>query len=94
MAQIKLENGFLNYTIEETEITIDMIKAYQHGQGTGTELIYKIKEIAKQHNLPIGLYAEPQDVTITEEGLKSFYFANGFELDSNDTNGKLFIYNI
>jgi len=93
MSTIKLENGFLNYSIEENEVTIDMIKAYQYGQGTGTELIYKIKEIAKELNLPIGLYAEPQDDTISEEGLKSFYIANGFELDENDSDGKLFIFN-
>jgi methyl coenzyme M reductase gamma subunit len=93
MSTIKLENGFLNYSIEENEITIDMIKAYQYGQGTGTELIYKIKQIAKELNLPIGLYAEPQDDTISEEGLKSFYIYNGFELDENDSDGKLFIFN-
>ena len=93
MAQIKIENGFLDYSIEETEITIDMIKAFQHWQGTGTELIYKLKAIARDLNLPIGLYAEPQDDTITEEGLKAFYIANGFKLDVNDTDGKLFIFN-
>ena len=93
MSTIKVENGFLNYSIEENEITIDMIKAYQSGQGTGTELIYKIKQIAKELNLPIGLYAEPQDDTISEEGLKSFYISNGFELDENDSDGKLFIFN-
>jgi GNAT superfamily N-acetyltransferase len=92
MATIKLENGFINYTVEETEITIDNIKVYEQKKGTGRKLIEEVKKIARENNLPIGLYSEPQDDTINTEDLKNFYYSCGFELDPDDSDGKLFIW--
>ena len=92
MKTIKLENGFVNYTIEENEITIDNIKVYEQKKGTGKLLIEEVKKIAREKNLPIGLYAEPQDETINEADLKNFYYSCGFELDADDCDGKLFIW--
>lgn len=89
--KIELENGFIIYTIEENEITIDNIKVYNQKQGMGKKLIELVKSIAKDNNLPIGLYAEPQDETINEDDLKDFYYSCGFELDVDDCDGKLFI---
>ena len=91
MATIKLDNGFVKYSIEENEITIDKIKVYEQKKGTGRKLIEEVKKIARENNLPIGLYAEPQDNTISEDELKNFYYSCGFELDADDCDGKLFI---
>ena len=92
MATIKLDNGFVNYSIEENEITIDNIKVYEQKKGTGRKLVEEVKKIARKNNLPIGLYAEPQDNTISEDELKNFYYSCGFELDADDCDGKLFIW--
>ena len=92
MATIKLENGFIKYIVEEIEITIDNIKVYEQKKGNGRKLIEEVKKIARENNLPIGLYAEPQDETINEDDLKNFYYSCGFELDTDDSDGKLFIW--
>ena len=92
MATIKLDNGFVNYSIEKNEITIDKIKVYEQKKGTGRKLVEEVKKIARENNLPIGLYAEPQDNTISEDELKNFYYSCGFELDADDCDGKLFIW--
>ena len=92
MATIKLDNGFVNYSIEENEITIDNIKVYEQKKGTGRKLVEEVKKIARENNLPIGLYAEPQDNTINEDELKNFYYSCGFDLDADDYDGKLFIW--
>ena len=92
MATIKLDNGFVNYSIEKNEITIDKIKVYEQKKGTGRKLVEEVKKIARENNLPIGLYAEPQDNTISEDELKNFYYSCGFELDTDDCDGKLFIW--
>lgn len=90
--KIELENGFIILSIDENEITIDNIKVYCQKQGTGKKLIELVKVIAKDNNLSIGLYAEPQDETIDEDDLKDFYYACGFVLDIDDCDGKLFIW--
>ena len=92
MATINLDNGFIKYSIEENEITIDNIKVYEQKKGTGRKLVEEVKKIARENNLPIGLYAEPQDNTISEDELKNFYYSCGFELDADDCDGKLFIW--
>lgn len=90
---MKLENknGFLKYTIEENEIILDCIKVNSKRKGTGSKLIDKLKKIAEKKNLPIGLYAEPQDDSIDEQSLISFYEKNGFKQDV-DSDGKLMIW--
>jgi len=86
------ENGFIDYTIEESEITIDRIIVNEKRQGTGKLLISELKKIAKSNNLPIGLYAEPLNDSIDESDLNEFYLANGFKLDVDDIDNKLFIW--
>jgi hypothetical protein len=90
--KIELENGYLHATICEDEITLDNIKVFQPRKGTGRQLVEMLKTQAINLGLPIGLYAEPQDDTISEEDLKSFYYSCNFELDPEDTDGKLFIW--
>jgi len=92
MAQITNNNGTLTYTINDNEITIDCIKVIEQRKGTGRILIDQLKTMAREMNLPIGLYADPQDETIGESDLKDFYLANGFDLDADDCDGKLFIW--
>lgn len=77
--KIEIENGYIQYSIEEDEIIIDNIKVFRQRQGTGRMLIDKIKDISLEKNLPIGLYAEPQDDTISEDELRQFYFNLGFD---------------
>jgi len=90
--KIENKNGHLLYTVSEIEITIDNIKVFEQRKGTGRKLIEEVKKIARENNLPIGLYAEPQDETINEDDLKNFYYSCGFELDTDDCDGKLFIW--
>jgi len=92
MATIKLDNGFVNYSIEENEITIDNIKVYEQRKGTGKKMIEELKDLAKELQLPIGLYSYPQDDTINQDDLNDFYYSCGFELDPDDSDGKLFIW--
>lgn len=89
--EIKNKNGFLKYSIEENEITLDLVKVDKKQKGTGSKLIAKLKKIAEKNNLPIGLYAEPQDDSINELDLVSFYEKNGFRQDV-DSDGKLMIW--
>jgi hypothetical protein len=93
MAKIFNENGWIKYTIEEDEIVIDNIKVYKQRLGTGTKLINDIKELAKELNKPITLYAEPQDDTINDNQLKEFYISQGFDYHPDNIDNKYFIYN-
>ena len=88
----ELENGYALVSIQNDEVVIDNIKVYQPRKGTGRQLIEMVKSYANELDLPIGLYAEPQDDTISEEELKQFYYSCGFELDPDDCDGKMFIY--
>ncbi|MFZ4415011.1 MAG: hypothetical protein ACOYOV_18135 [Bacteroidales bacterium] len=90
--KIENENGYVIYSIEDAEITIDDIKSFKQRQGTGKNLINKIKEIAIELNLPIGLYSYPQDDTIIQGDLNDFYYACGFELDKDDSDFRLFFW--
>lgn len=89
--EIKDKNGLLKYSIEDKEITLDCIKVTSKRKGTGSKLIEKLKKIAEKKNLPIGLYAEPQDESIHENDLIKFYEKNGFKQDV-DSDGKLMIW--
>lgn len=91
MPQIKVENGYINYTIEEDEVTIDLVKVFEPRQGTGKQLVKQVLDISYELELPCGLYAEPQDDTISLQDLQKFYYSCGFDLDPNDTDNKLFI---
>lgn len=88
--EIKNKSGFLKYTIEENEIILDLIKVEKKRKGVGSKLISRLKKIAEKKNLPIGLYAEPQDNSISEFDLVRFYEKNGFCQDV-DSDGKLMI---
>ena len=91
--KFELKNGYAIVSVNSDEVVIDNIKVYEPRQGTGKQLIQMVKNYARELGLPIGLYAEPQDETINEDDLKNFYYSCGFELDPNDCDGKLFIYN-
>ena len=88
----ELENGYALVSIQNDEVVIENIKVYQSRKGTGRQLIEMVKSYANELDLPIGLYAEPQDDIISEEELKQFYYSCGFELDPDDCDGKMFIY--
>jgi hypothetical protein len=90
--EIKNENGYLKYTIEDDEVIINNIKVYKQRLGIGKKLINQLKKIARDKDLPITLYAYPQDETINEDDLNDFYYSQGFELHPEDVDGKLFIY--
>ena len=83
-------NSYLIYTIEEDRIDIDNIKSY--AKGDGTKMIKELKKIAYEMELPILLYSEPQDDTISQKDLNAFYFKNDFELHPDDTDYSYFIY--
>jgi hypothetical protein len=86
-------NGFLKYTIDENEIIIDIIKVYVQRKSTGKKMINQIKELSRELNMPITLYAEPQDDTINDDELREFYFSLGFNYHPDDVDNKYLIYN-
>ena len=90
--KFELENGYALVDIENEEVVISNIKVYEQRKGTGKELIELIKEYASELDMPVTLYAEPQDETISDDELIDFYYSCGFELDDCDCDGKLFIY--
>lgn len=92
--KIENKNGYLIYSISDTEITIDNIKVFDQRKGTGRKMIEELKCFARDLNLPIGLYSYPQDETINQDDLNDFYYSCGFELDTDDCDNRLFIYKI
>ena len=92
MKTIKNEKGYLLYTVTDTEITLDNIKVYEQRKGIGRKMINELKDFAIELQLPIGLYSYPQDDTIEQDDLNDFYYSNGFELDPDDCDNKLFIW--
>ncbi len=90
--KIEVENGYLLYTVTDTEITLDYIKVYHKRKGMGRKMIEELKDFARELQLPIGLYSYPEDNTIEQDDLNNFYYSCGFELDTNDVDNKLFIW--
>lgn len=92
MAQIKTDNGFINYSIEEDELIIDLIVVEEKRKGTGKKLINECKIIARELNIPITLFAYPQDDSINQEDLNNFYNSCGFSETESGSEGTFFIY--
>lgn len=92
-SRLEVEGGWLNYSIEETEITLDVVCATIPRQGIGTLLVKELQSIAREKGLKIGLYAEPcalcSETNIDEDSLIEFYEKLGFEKDEDDIDGKL-----
>ena len=92
------ENGYLLYSEEETEITLDLVCVKEARKGTGTLLVKELQAIAREKGLNIGLYAEPcvlcSETEIDEESLMVFYKKLGLRLDSDDVDGKLLIWKV
>jgi hypothetical protein len=76
---IRNDNGKLRYSIEDNEIVLELVEVKEKRKGTGTELINQLKEIAAEHQLPITLCAYPEDDSITQDQLNSFYEGLGFK---------------
>ena len=94
-SKLTAEGGWLNYTIEEDEITIDIVCAEIPRQGIGSKLVKELQKIANEKGLKIGLYAEPCALCPTEiyeDGLIEFYKKLGFVCDADDTDGKLLVW--
>lgn len=88
--------GYLNYTNDDEEIIIELVCSEIPRKGIGSTLVRELQKIASDINKPIGLYAEPCAMCgteIMEDDLIRFYENLGFELDPDDTDGKLMIWN-
>ena len=83
--------SYLIYSVFDDRIDIDNIKSLK--KGDGTKLISKLKNIACELGLPIELYSEPQDDTISQEALNSFYEKNGFEIHPDDVDYSFYVFN-
>lgn len=85
-----VNSSYLNYSIFDDRIDIDNIKSYK--KGDGSEMLNELKRISRNLNLPIELYSEPQDDTISQSELNDFYRKNGFELHHDDVDNSYFIF--
>ena len=83
-------NSYLIYTIHDDRIDIDNIKSYF--KGDGSILIRELKNISSKIGLPIELYSEPQDDTISQDQLNAFYEKNGFELHPDDIDYSYYVW--
>ena len=95
MAKIVKENGYLNYSIEDDEVVIDLVEVYTKRTGTGSELVRELINWARENDYSsIGLCAYPQDDSITLESLVKFYDKLGFDVDYDDGNEVLMSYSL
>lgn len=83
-------NSYLTYDVTDSEIYIENIKSF--AKGDGSKLIKELKDIAHEMGLPIVLYSEPQDDTISKECLNAFYEKNGFELHPDDVDYSYYVW--
>jgi len=83
-------NSYLIYTVYDDRIDINNIKSYT--KGDGSKMIKELKNIASEMGLPIELYSEPQDDTISQEDLNVFYEKNGFDLHHDDINYSYYVW--
>ena len=83
-------NSYLHYSIFEDRIYIDEIESF--AKGDGSKMLKELKDISRDMNLPIELYSEPQDNTISQQDLNEFYKKNGFELHHDDADYSYFIF--
>lgn len=92
--EIRVNNGYINYTIEEDEVIIDLVEVVEKRQGTGKELVKKVMEIASNEGKPCTLACYPQDDSISKEDLCRFYESLGFECEyrGNKNEADLYIY--
>lgn len=84
---IKNENGFIKYSTDdmnENELVIDNVEVIEKRQGTGTELVNQLIEIARNENKELTLCAYPQDDSISLDDLVRFYENLGFEIEYDD----------
>jgi hypothetical protein len=79
-------------TIEDCEVIVESI--YSKKKGDGKKLIEAAKQQSVDLGLALTLYAEPQDDSITQEGLRSFYYACGLILHPDDVDYNYFAYNL
>lgn len=92
--EIKKDNGYITYSVEEDEVIIDMVEVYEKRQGTGKALVEEVKKIAAELDRPVTLAAYPQDNSISKDDLCKFYEKCGFECDyrGSDNEPDLYIY--
>ena len=83
-------NSYLIYTVEDDRIDIENIKSFV--KGDGSKLLSELKIVATELGLPIELYSEPQDDTISQEDLNNFYEKNGFELHPDDVDFSYYVW--
>lgn len=92
--EIKVENGYIRYSVEEGEIVIDSVEVFSKRQGTGKMLVNKVKKIAQSEGKPCTLAAYPQDDSISKADLCAFYESLGFECEyrGSEKEPDLYIY--
>ena len=79
--EIRVDNGYIKYTIEDDEVIIDMVEVYEKRQGTGRILVEKVLDIARDEEKDCTLACFPQDDAISKSDLCMFYESLGFECD-------------
>ncbi len=87
--KIELENGYILYSDHDTEenvLVIDEEQVQEKRKGTGTELVEKVQDIAREEGKDIEICANPLDDSISLRDLMSFYEKLGFSVvDYDDT---------
>jgi hypothetical protein len=83
--------GYINYSIQPDAILLKLIRVKSARGGWGTQLMDRLKAIAREKRLPILLWANPKGSQIDLPGLESFYRKQGFRPDAAD-GGQLWVW--
>lgn len=87
MRKIENENGYILFDIDdmnEDDLVIEKVEAYEKRKGTGTLLVKQVIQIAQKEGKGLTLCAYPQDDSIELSDLVKFYEKLGFSVEYDD----------
>jgi GNAT superfamily N-acetyltransferase len=75
-----LDSSFIQYSVEDDEVIIDLVKVETPRQGIGSKLVKMVIDLynSEYSDKKLTLWAFPQDDTIDLDSLISFYENLGF----------------
>lgn len=98
MKKIEMENGYIEYSeddMNEKELVIELVEVKEKRKGTGSMLVKKVIEYAKQNDYEaVTLCAYPEDDSVELNGLIEFFESLGLDIEYDDGSEALMRYEI